>query len=309
MIYIDKVSVVIPAHNEEENIEILVEKIRKTFTINKINGEVILIDDGSTDNTGKIADKLCKKNKFLRVFHHRTKLGISESLNTSFKNLTGDTIVFIPSDLQSDPEDDIPKLLNKIHEGYDVVVGWREKWGRPKLKIIESKIYSYLSRKLFGVKIHDFNWIRAFKKDVIKDMYLRKDWHRYFVVLAASKGFKISEVKVVEHKRPKGKSKFNFKRVITGFLDLFVVKFYISFTESPMLFFGTIGIILLGLGVILGLDLFVLWLMKNPGITTRPAFFLMTLLIITGAISFAIGFLAEMIATLREDMKRFGAKD
>lgn len=297
-----QISVIIPAHNEEENLPLLFSKIKKTFLENNIDGEVIFVDDGSTDKTKTIAQKLAEDYPFLKVIHHPRKEGISKALNTGFKNVNGDIIVYLPSDLQSDPEEDIPKLLGPISEGYDVVVGWRKKWERPTIKILESKIYSFMSRKLFGVNIHDFNWIRAFKSEVITDLHLRKDWHRYFVVLVASKGYKVGEVEVNEYPRKLGRSKFNATRVLTGFLDLLAVKFYLSFTEKPMLLFGVGGVLLITIGTLSGLYMVYLHILGL--FSMRSLLFVIVLVILMGVQLFAIGFLAEMLVALREDLNK-----
>jgi glycosyltransferase involved in cell wall biosynthesis len=275
------ISVVLPAHNEAKNLPILIPQIYETFEKHKISGEVILVNDGSMDKTAAIAENLAKKYKTLKVYHHLRNKGITQAFKTAFQHVEGDIIVFLPTDLQSDPREDIPKLLNKMKEGYDMVTGWRAQWNRPKRKIWESKFYSLLSRKMFGVNIHDFNWIRAFKKEIINDVTLRKDWHRYFVVLAASKGYKIGEVKVTEYGRKGGKSKFNFMRVITGFFDMLAVKFYLTFTDRPLILFALPGLISFVLGILLGAYLFFLWLVYGIG-TKLMLGFLMLIFISLG---------------------------
>jgi len=232
-----RISVFMPANNEAENLPKVLEKINRVFKKYKIKGEVIVVNDGSKDNTKEVLDKLSKKYKYLSYVNHDIKRGIAECFNTGFKYVKGDIIIILPSDLQSDPEEDIPKLLNKMEEGYDLVCGVREKWNRPKRKIIESKGYSFASRILFKSKIRDFNWIRAFKRDIIKDITLRKGWHRYFVIQVLAKGYRVGEVGVKEYAREKGSSKFNFSRLITGTIDMFAVKFYLSFLDNPLYFF------------------------------------------------------------------------
>jgi len=297
------VSVVLPAHNEAKNLPILIPRIYETFDQHRIDGEVILVNDGSSDKTAEVAENLAGKYKSLKVFHHLRNKGITQAFITAFKHVKGDIIVFLPTDLQSDPREDIPKLLNKMKLGYDLVTGWRQRWTRPTRKIIESKIYSFLSRRIFGVNIHDFNWIRAFKKEIIKDVHLRKDWHRYFVVLVASKGYKIGEVKVNEYGRKGGKSSFNLMRVLTGFFDLMTVKFYLSFTDRPLILFAVPGLISLGLGILLGLYLFFLWLLFGIGMKIMLNF-LMLILISLGIQLIALGLIAEYQAIIRDEVKK-----
>lgn len=295
------ISVILPAYNESKNLPIVIHKISRAFRKIKVKGEVILVDDGSKDDTLKVAKRLKKKFKWLRVLAHPTNMGLSKVLTTAFRHVRGEVIIFIPSDLQSDPEEDIPKLLNKLNEGYDLVCGWRKEWNRPWIKMINSKIYSFLSSRIFKVNIHDFNWIRAFKRKIIEDIpFLRKGWHRYFVVLIANKGYKIGEVKVKELPRKGGKSSFKeLSRVFTGFFDLLVVKFYLSFREKPIVFFSVPGSILILLSFILGSFLFLDWM---RGIKHFQLYLIDLVLFLTGIQLFAMGFLAELIATIKEEL-------
>lgn len=296
----EKVIVLLPAYNEAKNLPILLEKIGRTFKKHRIRGKVLLIDDGSTDDTQKVAKDLRRKHNYLTIVKHQRNMGLAQVFITAFDYIKEGIVVFIPSDLQSDPEEDIPKLLKKLDEGYDLVTGWRRGWNRPWTKVIQSKIYSNICRKLFNVKIHDFNWVRAFRSKIIKDIsFLRKDWHRYFVVLVANKGYKIGEVKVTEYPRKKGKSKFNVSRVFTGFIDLLVVKFYLSFKEKPMLFFSIPGVILIFLSFILGVYLFIDWLLGGQHL---QLYLIGLMLFLTGIQLFALGFVAELIATMKEEI-------
>lgn len=302
MIAKEKISVFMPANNEAENLPKVLEKIDIVFKKYKIRGEVIVVNDGSKDNTKFVLDMLCKKYKYLSYASHNVKKGISECFNTAFKYVKGDIIILLPSDLQSDPEEDIPKLLNKMKEGYDLVCGVREKWNRPKSKVLQSKSYSLMSRILFKNKIMDFNWIRAFKRDVIKDINLRKDWHRYFVIQVLSKGYRVGEVGVNEYPRKKGRSKFNFGRVFTGVIDMFAVKFYLSFLDNPLYFFSIPGLLMIFTSFVLGVFLVIDWLFAPR--THFPLYFLTVMLFIAGIIFVGLGFLAEMIVALREDIRK-----
>ncbi|MBI3600119.1 MAG: glycosyltransferase family 2 protein [Nitrospinae bacterium] len=233
-------SIILPAYNEAGNIPEVLKKIHKVFLTMNLNGEVLIINDGSTDNTGQVAEGFREKYPFLNVIHHRKNMGLTESLMTGFSNIKGDVIIFLCSDLQSNPEEDIPKLLSGIDEGYDMVVGWRENRGDGKL--LASKFYNFLSRILFGVTIHDQNWIKAFKKEVVSSLPLRSNWHRFIVPLAYHEGFKIKEVKTNWYPRKYGVSKYGFGRLFSAAIDLIVVKFRLSFIKRPMFFFGSIGI-------------------------------------------------------------------
>lgn len=297
----DSVSIIIPAYNEEETTSTMMSIIDRTFQEHGINGEVIFIDDGSTDGTGDLADKLAKKYDFIKVEHHIRNLGLTKAIETGFRNATGDIVVMIPADLQSDPEEDLPILLEKMGEGYDAVFGWRQ--GRKGSRIYVSKIYNYLSRILFGISIHDQNWIKAIRKNAISDMDLRSDWHRYLAIIAHHKGYKIAEVKVREHPRKFGKSKFGISRIIFGVFDLVSIKLLQSFEEKPMMIFGSIGGVMMSIGGLFGLYLVYLRLLGET-IGDRPLLFLVVLLILVGILLFTLGFIAELIVTLREDVRR-----
>jgi len=182
-----EVSLLIPAHNEAANIPLLLEKIDRCFTASGLRGEAVIIDDGSTDDTGTMLDAARQDYPWLRVVHQRGKHGITEALDRGFRIVQGDSVVFLPADLESDPEEDVPKLLAKLGEGYDVVAGWRQ--GRRDGKVPASRVYNAVSRTLFGVQAHDMNWIKAFRREVVENLPpLRSDWHRFLLMIAASQG-------------------------------------------------------------------------------------------------------------------------
>jgi len=294
--------VVVPAYNEAKNLPLLLFKIDNSFKKNKINGEVVLVDDGSTDNTKEVTIELRKKYRFLKAIRHEVNRGLTNALITCFKNSTGQIIIFLPADLESNPEEDIPKLLNKLNEGYDMVCGWRQK--RKGIKKISSNIYNMLSRLLFGINIHDLNWIKAFKREVIKDIRLRSDWHRYLAILAKSEGYRIGEVKVNAYKRKYGKSKFGISRLFIGIIDLLVVKFHLSFIDKPMLLLSSLGVVLLILAFFGGVYLLIIKIMTGVLGNRIPLFFLVVVLIILGIQLFALGFLAELLVTMTERINK-----
>jgi glycosyltransferase involved in cell wall biosynthesis len=234
----------------------------------------------------------------VRPFRHRRNFGLSEALNTGFRNIRGDRVIFLPADLQSDPAEDIPKMLHVL-ETHDVVVGWRI--GRREGKVFVSIVYNWLSRKLFGIDAHDLNWIKGFRREVIETVRLRSDWHRYVVVLAAGRGFRVKEIRTSYYPRHSGRSKFGRKRILRGVLDLLVVKFEMSFRDKPMLLFGSWGIAAVGLGVILGLVGVALKL--ATGVGSRPLLFLVMLLVMVGVQLLGLGFISEQMVSLREDLR------
>ena len=284
------------------------------FQKSRLRGEVILVNDGSEDETLQRANEAASKNRWLRVISHRTNRGMTAALDTGFSAARGKILLLWPADLQYMPEE-IPKMVAKIEDGYDVVCGWKQ--GKYGIKRIASYCYNLLSRTLFKVKVHDLNAVKAFRREVIEDMpRLREGWHRYLVVLAAQKGYKIGEVKVKLYPRIHGKSKFGFWRIPVGISDLFSVKFQMSFMRKPMLFFGSIGFALCALGVLLGAGLFVarFWLMWTSW-AYRPFLYLVILLESMGVMLFMLGFLAESminfqdeIALLRRENRKIGEK-
>jgi glycosyltransferase involved in cell wall biosynthesis len=296
-----KVSIVVPAYNEVENIAPLMEHFSNMFSESKLNGEVILVDDGSTDKTFLKAKECQGKYNFLKVAVHRRNRGLTDALMTGFSRARGKIFVFWPADLQYLPEE-IPKLIERIDDGYDVVCGWKR--GSYGIKRFVSFIYNFLSRIIFRVKVHDLNSVKAFRREIVDDIPWRRDWHRYMVVMAADKGYKIGEVKVKLYPRLSGQSKFGFFRIPIGFLDLLSVKFQLSFMKKPLLLFGFLGLILIFLGIITGGVAVYLRIAKNEGL--RPLLYLVILLVLSGISFFALGFLAEAIVSLKDEIRALG---
>jgi glycosyltransferase involved in cell wall biosynthesis len=289
-------SVIIPAFNEEGNIDKLLDRIEEGFRASGESGEIVFIDDGSRDGTWQKLEAQRPRRPELRAFRHRRNLGLSEALNTGFRNVRGDFVLFLPADLQSDPAEDIPKIMKELRAGEDVVVGWRI--GRIEGKSFVSFVYNFLSRRLFGVDAHDLNWIKGFRREVIDAIHLRSDWHRYMVVLAAGRGFRVKEIRTNYYPRHSGRSKFGKKRILRGVLDLLVVKFEMSFRDRPMLLFGSWGFALFGIGFLLGVVIVAQKLVTGVG--SRPLLYLVMLLISVGVQLIAMGFVAEQIASMRE---------
>ena len=291
-----RVSVFIPAHNEAGNIGPLMESIAGCFAARQIDGEVVLVDDGSTDSTLAEAMACAEKAPFLHVFSHRRNMGLTAAMRTGFRHCQGDIIVFLPSDMESHPDEDIPLLLDKMAEGYDVVAGWRQ--GRKDKKVVASGIYNVVSRRLFGVQAHDMNWIKAFRREVVEGMHLRSDWHRFILMIAASQGYRIGEVKVNFYPRQVGRSKFGFWRIPTSFLDVLVVKFLLTFSRKPMLFFGSLGLATIGAGGLM--IVYLLWLWLSQQTQQRPVFTFSVVMILAGLLLFLVGFLAELVVSQAE---------
>jgi len=282
--------------NEEGNIDEFCRLYAEMLQNAPFRGELVFIDDGSTDGTlNKIAENAAKYD-FIRFNSHQRNRGVTEALQTGFANAGGNVFVFYPADLQYHPEN-IPELVEPIARGADICTGWKQgKYG----KRIVSRIYNWFSRIIFGLKVHDLNSVKAFRREVIESIFLRDDWHRYLVVLAAEQGYRIEERKVPLYDRKWGESKFSVWRIPVGVLDMLAVKFQITFLRKPLLFFGVAGSVMFILGVLVGL--FSLYLRFVIGHGERNLLILTVLLIGVGMGLFMMGFMAEGLTALREEI-------
>ena len=292
-----EISIVVPAHNEEENIPELLERFSSMFSDSGLKGEVIVIDDGSTDSTGERLKEGLGRHSFLRVETQPRRRGITAALEKGFALARGSILIFYPADLQYLP-DDIPRLVAGFASGYDIVTGWRQ--GRYGGKRLVSFIYNLLSRLFFRVTVHDLNGVKAFRREVLETLQFQPDWHRYLVVLAAARGFQVGEVKIPLYPRRHGVSKFGPGRVLRAFWDFVVVLFVAKFSQKPMVLFGNLGLIFVSIGIALSAYLSYLHFLGQK-IGDRPLLMLAILLIITGIQFFALGLLGELIGRRRSD--------
>ena len=305
----EKISVVAPAYNEEGCIREFVERVYATFQKNDLKGEILVVNDASRDKTLQILNELEKEVPILRIVSHQMNKGLTSAMITGIENAKFDYIVFTSSDLESHPEEDFPKLLAPINEGYDLVVGWRTNRRQGFLKTVISKIFNLVSRIFFNVNVHDLGWVKAFRKEIFYNVEaLRSDWHRFFVILAANKGYRIKEVPTKFYPRKTGKSSYGLvglKRLPGGFFDLLVVKFLSSFSKKPMHIFGLLGLIMIFFGFVSGMYLLYLNYIVYGSVMDRiPLIMLTILLFLTGLQLFAMSFLAELIVSGNEKRKR-----
>lgn len=292
-----RVSVIVPAFNEDGNVEELCRQFDEMLAKATFTCELVIVDDGSSDRTPAILRDMAGKYPFLRVLTHGTNRGLTAALQTGFNFARGEIYVFYPADLQYKPED-IPAMIAKIDEGNDLVTGWKQ--GEYSKRFV-STIYNRLSRWLFSVKVHDLNSVKAFRREVIENMFLRRDWHRYMVVLAVEQGYRVDEVKIPLYPRYTGDSKFSgFWRIPVGVLDMLAVKSQLTLLHKPLLFFGFLGSLLVLLGVLVGLVTIYLRVFMDVGF--RPLLYLVILLIVLGLLFFMLGFLAEGLAAIREEL-------
>lgn len=287
----------IPAYDEAEMVPELVASVRDAFERFDLDGHVVLVDDGSTDGTGRLAVEVAEGWANLTVVRHRTNLGKTEALLTGASHTDRTWIVLFDADLQHLP-DEIPRFLARAQEGWDIVTG--RKVGDYEKRGV-SRIYNGLSRMVFEVPVSDLNSMKTFRREILDGMHLRHDWHRFFVVLAHAKGWSVSEIDISLYPRRAGESKFVGPwRVVVGVLDLLSVGFLLRFSRKPLLFFGTAGAALLGAGTLVGLGALYVRFVMGTGF--RPVLYLVILLITLGALLIGVGFLAELVAQLREEV-------
>ena len=289
-------SVVIPALDEGENIAELFGELAATFRKHDLDGEVVFVDDGSSDSSLEIAEREGHRLNRLKIKRHRLNLGKTEALLTGVRAAETDWIVLFDADLQHSPEE-IPRFLTEVEKGYDIVCG--RKVGTYKKRRV-SGIYNWLSRKAFGVPVRDLNSMKIFRKTVLEDIHLRHDWHRFFVVLAHARGYRTGEIDIELYPRRRGTPKYTGTgRVFVGFLDLVAVWFLLLFARKPMLLFGFTGLTLLALAFIIGVVAIVMRLMQHG---FRPLLDLVVLLGGVGISLFGFGFVAELVATMRAEV-------
>jgi len=295
-----KLSIVIPIYNEAENIKPLYEELKKVLEELKdkenYEYEIIFIDDGSTDGSFQILEEIAKEDKTVKIVKFRRNYGQTAALYAGFHYATGDIIITMDGDLQNDPKD-IPRLLEKIKEGYDIVSGWRKNRKDAFItRILPSKIANWLISKITGVKLHDYGCtLKAYKKEIAKNYRLYGDMHRFLPAVAKSFGVKVAEIVVNHRPRIYGRSKYGIWRTIRVILDILLVKFLNDYMNKPLYVFGSIGLGLSSLGFLILLYLSLEKIIKGVSIGGRPLLILGVLLFLTGIQFISTGILAELI--------------
>ncbi len=302
------ISVVIPLLNEEESLPELAAWIERVMLENHLSYEVLFVDDGSRDGSWKIIEGLATQNPNLKGIKFRRNYGKAAALNVGFGNATGDVVITMDADMQDSP-DEIPGLYEMIRTGgYDLVSGWKKKRYDPISKTIPTRFYNWTTRRMSGIKLHDFNCgLKAYKNDVIKSIEVYGEMHRYIPVIAKWAGFnRIGEKVVVHRKRKYGKTKYGLDRFLKGYLDLLTINFTARFGKRPMHFFGLLGSLLFILGfIIAGYLAYEKFFLQAFKMTERPLFFFGLLAMILGTQLFVAGFLGEMITRTAADKNQY----
>ena len=292
------VSVLVPAKDEAQNLPEFLRLCAEALGPAGFSYEVVIVNDGSRDESARVLRELERQHPFLRVVTHRRQRGIADALRSAGDVARGDVFVFYPADLQYLPED-IPALVRPVLEGRaDIVTGTKQ--GKYE-KAFVSRVYNGLCRWLFGVRVTDLNSVKAYRREVMLGIPLRPDWHRYMVVIAAADGFRLDSLPVPLYPRRAGTSKFNWRRIPVGFIDLVSVWFQLRFGRKPMLFFGMAGAVLFVIGFVAGVVALVLRF--GYGFGFRPLLNLVETMVICGIVLFGFGLLGEMIAGLQEESR------
>lgn len=293
-------AVIVPAFNEVENMDALVGELRDMFERYGLGGEVVVVDDGSTDGTAERARAAAAGWDRLSVVRHRRNFGKTEAMVSGAAATRARWLVLFDADLQHSV-DEIPRFLARLSEGWDIVTG--RKVGKYEKRAVSS-VYNRLSRWIFKVPVSDINSMKAFRREILDEVHLRHDWHRFFVVLAYARGYSITEIDIALLPRRHGESKYAGRgRIFVGLLDLVSVAFFLFFARKPLLLFGMTGLATAGAGFVVGIITIVLRVAHAmPPFGFRPLLYLVIMLEVLGFLMFGFGIMSEMMAQLRSDM-------
>lgn len=308
------ISVIVPLYNEEESLEELLQKIHESLDAAGLSFEVVFVNDGSTDNSWSVIERLSCSDPVVHGICFRRNYGKSAALYCGFEVAQGDVVITMDADLQDDPKE-VPQMYHMIkEEGYDLVSGWKKKrYDNALMKNLPSKLYNATARKVTGIKLHDMNCgLKAYRNEVVKNIEVYGEMHRYIPYLAKNAGFcKIGEKVVQHHKRKFGKSKFGLERFVNGYLDLLSLWFLATFGKKPMHFFGLMGTITFLIGMFITLYLIVEKIVSQSGglkyraVTEQPLFYLALVALVIGVQLFLTGFLAELVSRNSKDRNKY----
>lgn len=297
-------SVVIPIYNEKESIAKLYKKLDKTLSGMNLEYEVLLIDDGSTDGTLDELVKIHNKNKSYKIISFRKNFGQTSAISAGFDFTSGKIVITLDADLQNDPSD-IPILLKKLNKGYDIVSGWRmNRKDRAVTRKFPSMVANRLISKLTGVHLHDYGCtLKAYRREVIENIDLYGEMHRYIPAIASWMGVRVAEVPVRHHSRKYGKSKYGFSRTIKVILDIITVKFLLSYSQRPIQIFGLLGLSSSAVGFIMTVYLIIMRIFFNQSLSERPLFILSIFMIFIGIQLITMGLLAEVLMRVHHEVQ------
>jgi glycosyltransferase involved in cell wall biosynthesis len=297
-----EISLIIPLLNEQDSLRELHASLTTVLCKFGREYEIILIDDGSRDQSAAIIEELhAQDDQHVKLIQFRMNYGKSAALAAGFSAAAGEYIITMDADLQDEPEE-IPRLIAKLEEGYDLVSGWKKVRRDPLSKRMASKVYNLFTSMFSGIRLHDFNCgLKAYRREVVKTMSVYGELHRYLPVIAHRNGFRVTEMVVTHHQRKYGKSKFGAARFFRGAFDLMTITFLTKYKKRPLHLFGLMGFLTFAAGCIISGILAYERLFANKFLSNRPLLFLGVLLIIVGIQFFSIGLLGEMITAIRKD--------
>jgi glycosyltransferase involved in cell wall biosynthesis len=291
-------SVIIPLMNEVGSLEELTVRVSEVVEDCGLSHEIVLVDDGSNDGSTKLIEQICAQRPEVKGIVFRRNFGKAQALEAGFQVARGELILTMDADLQDVPEE-IPKLLGEIGRGYDLVSGWKQNRNDPLGKTLPSKLFNLVVSKMIGRRLHDFNCgFKLYRREILEDIQLYGELHRYVLVLAHARGFRVTEVPVKHHAREHGESKYGIERIPKGFFDLLTVLLTTRYFDRPLHFFGAAGLSMFSLGLLMLAGISVGWMFDQP-IAGRPLFFLGILLVIVGGQVVSTGLLAEMLTKAR----------
>ncbi len=294
------ISVVVPLLNEEHSLEALYREIVDTLEPLDNDFEVVFVDDGSTDGSLEVLGRLHDDNTNVVVVHLRRNFGKAAALQAGFLEARGDIVVTIDADLQDDPAE-IPKLLAKLEDGFDLVSGWKTRRNDPLMRRVFSRIFNWMTGVVSGVHLHDVNCgLKAYRAEVLQDIRLYGELHRFIPILAAYRGFRVAEMSVNHRARQHGRSRYGPERYLRGFFDLLSVTFMGRYRHRPLHLFGGVGVLMGALGFIILTYLTVIWFWGH-GIGHRPLLTLGVLLVVVGIQFVSLGLLSELITSQHEE--------
>ncbi|MFQ6015039.1 MAG: glycosyltransferase family 2 protein [Anaerolineae bacterium] len=297
-------SVVIPLLNEVESIYPLYQELNEVLPTLDMNYEIIFVDDGSTDGSFEVIKELHERDRHVKAIQFRRNFGKAEALAAGFDEARGEIIITMDADLQDEPGE-IPRFLAKLEEGFDLVSGWKYPRLDPLSKTLPSRVFNRVTGLVTGIRLHDLNCgFKAYRHEVLNDINIYGELHRYIPVLAHWKGYRVEELKIQHRARPFGRSKYGPARFYRSFFDLLTVVFLTQYTRRPLHLFGWLGILCFLAGVLVNGYLTVLWFMGERPIGNRPLLMLGVLLVIVGVQFLSFGLLAEMLASLSAPASR-----